>query len=345
MDETSPDNLLLQRNDIVQLFSKEDLIEKFKVSIDGSVLKPVSIDYADGISLNDLLFYAGGLKTEAANAKIEISRVINTDSSAERKFIPQRIVVENFAIGPNLELDEASKAYRLLPMDNIYVRKVYGFHEQMSVVLKGEVKYPGTYPILDKNETVLHVIERAGGLTPYAFVANAHLFRIDNDQQKNIFELKNAFQDPASRSNLILKDLDSIYIPTVNQMVSIRGAIRYPELDSAATISGKFIAGKSARWYIKHYAGGFKKRAIKKSTLVSYPNGKVEYTHSFIGIKNYPTIDNEGATITVEKKEDKPKLPPVPKEPVNMNIIIPSVIAGLTSVASTLTLMLVLLKK
>jgi hypothetical protein len=241
-------------------------------------------------------------------------------------------------------MDEASKAFKLLPMDKVYVRKTYGFQEQMMVTLNGEVRYPGVYPILDKNETVLQVIERAGGLTPYAYIPNAHLIRLENDQQKNIFELKNAFQDSASRANLILKDGDVIDIPTVNQMVSISGAIRYPGLDSAATISGKYIAGKSAKWYVKHYAGGFKKKALKRSTLVIYPNGKVEHTRSFIGIKNYPTIDNEGATVTVEMKELKQKGPPVPKEPVSLNIIIPSVIAGLTSIASTLTLLLVLTK-
>jgi polysaccharide biosynthesis/export protein len=345
VEENSPDNLLLQRNDVVQIFSKTDLIERFKVSIDGSVLKPVEIEYAEGLTLNDLLFYAGGLKTEAANSKIEISRVVMSDSYSEKeRFKPQPILVKNITVGPSLELDEASKAFKLLPMDKVYVRKTYGFQEQMMVTLSGEVKYPGVYPILDKNETVLQVIERAGGLTPYAYIPNAHLIRTDNNQQKNIFELKNAFQDTASRANLILKDADIINIPTVNQMVSIRGAIRYPGLDSATTISGKFIAGKSAKWYVKHYAGGFKKKAMKKSTLVIYPNGKVEHTRSFIGIKNYPTIDNEGATVMVEMKELKPKGPPVPKEPVSLNIIIPSVIAGLTSIASTLTLLLVLTK-
>lgn len=344
IEANSPDDLLLQKDDVVQIFSKQDFLERFKVDIDGSVLKPVTIDYADGLTLNDLLFYAGGLKTEAANSKIEISRVVNVDSASEKRFLPRHIVVENITIGPNLELDEASKAYKLLPMDKVYVRKTYGFQEQMLVTLNGEVKYPGVYSILDKNEKVLDVIERAGGLTPYAYITNAKLTRVDNNQLKTIFELKTAFQDTASRANLILKDGDVIDIPTVNQMVGVKGAIRYPGLDSLSTISGRFIPGKSAKWYVKHYAGGFKKKAMRRSTLVQYPNGKVEHTRSFIGIKNYPTIDNEGAVITVEMKEVKPKGPPVPKEPVSLNIIIPSVIAGLTSIASTLTLLLVLTK-
>lgn len=344
IEANSPDDLLLQKNDVVQIFSKQDFIEKFKVSIDGSVIKPTTVQFAEGITLNDLLFYAGGLKTEAANSKIEISRVVSIDSASEKRYLPQHIIVETFTVGSNLELDDASKAYRLLPMDQVYVRKTYGFQEQMLVTLNGEVRYPGVYAILDKNEKVLDLIERAGGLTPYAYVTNASLTRTYNDQQKTVFELKTAFQDTTDRANLILKDGDVIDIPTVNQMVSVKGAIRYPGLDSLSTISGKFVPGKSARWYVKQYAGGFRKKAYRRSTLVLYPNGKVDHTRSFMGIKNYPTIDNEGATITVDMKELKPKSPPAPKDPVSLNIILPSVIAGITSIASSLTLLLVLIK-
>jgi hypothetical protein len=342
IDETSADNLLLKRGDQIQLFSKDEFIEKFIVSIDGSVIKPAIQDFTDGMTLNDLLFYSGGLKIEAANSKIEISRVMNIDSSAEQKFVPQRVVVQTITIGPNLEIDDVSKAFPLAPMDKVYVRKIYGFNDQMTVTLKGEVKYPGIYPILDKNEKVLDVIERAGGLTPYAFVKNSRLTRPDNGLNQTIFQLNDAFSDTASRANLILKNGDIIEIPTVNQLVSIRGAIRYPDMDSTKTINGKFVAGKSARWYVRHYGGGFKKGAKKNSTLVIYPNRKVDYTHSFIGIKNYPTVDIEGALITVDMKNKKPRPPKGPEAALNWNIVLPSIIAAFTSIASTITLIFVL---
>ena len=344
IDENSADNLLLKRADQIQLFSKDEFTEKFFISIDGSVLKTTVQEFTNGITLNDLLFYAGGLKTEAANSKIEISRVMNIDSSLQQKFKPQRVVVQTITIGPNLELDDVSKAFLLAPMDKVYVRKIYGFDEQMNITLKGEVKYPGIYPILDKNERVLDVIERAGGLTPYAFIKNAKLTRPDGGLTQTIFQLKDAFGDTLSRANLILKNGDIIEIPTVNQLVSIKGAIRYPNLDSTETINGKFVPGKSARWYIKHYAGGFKKGAIKKSTMVIYPNRKVDYTRSFIGIKNYPTVDNEGALITVDMKHKAPKPPKGPESALNWNIILPSLIAAFTSIATTITLIFVLKK-
>lgn len=127
---------------MIEIFSKENFIEKFVVSIDGSVLKPTVMDFTDGMTLNDLLFYAGGLKKEAASSKIEISRVMDISDNPDMKFSPKHIVVDTFQVGPNLELDEKSKQFQLAPLDKVYVRKIYGFDLQMNVTLKGEVKYP-----------------------------------------------------------------------------------------------------------------------------------------------------------------------------------------------------------
>lgn len=62
IDESSPDNLLLKRSDQIQLFSKDEFLEKFFISIDGSVIKPTIQEFTDGINLNDLLFMQVVLK-------------------------------------------------------------------------------------------------------------------------------------------------------------------------------------------------------------------------------------------------------------------------------------------
>jgi hypothetical protein len=61
-----------------------------------------------------------------------------------------------------------------------------------------------------------------------------------------------------------------------------------------------------------------------------------------MGIKNYPTVDVEGAVVNVEKKKEKPKAPTVPREPVSLNILLPSLIAGVTSALSTAMLIIFL---
>lgn len=342
IDEGAADNILLQKKDRLELFSKTNFVEKFKVSITGSVRKPVKIDYSEGLTLNDLIFYAGGLKKEAANNKIEISRVVNINKEIDNAtYEAQRVVVQTLEIGPNLELDNFSKNFELSPMDQVFVRKNIDFNEQTNVYVKGEVMYPGTYPILSKSETILDLIERAGGLTPHAHVNSAKLFRKDSVNAIEILDLKTAYSDEVSYANYALMDGDVIEIPVMNPMVSVRGAVKYPEADTNRFISGKYIPGKRAKYYINHYGGGYAPRARKKATMVLHPNGDVGRTKSFIGIKRYAKV-REGSQIITYYKPPKPKTEPVPKQPLNWNLVLPSIIISLSSVASTIVLVSIL---
>ncbi len=335
MDENAADNVLLQKRDKLELFSKQAFVDTFRVSITGSVRKPVKIEYSEGLTLNDLIFYAGGLKKEAANNKIEISRVINVNKDLGKTLEAQRVVVQTIQIGPNLELDNFSKNYELAPMDQVFVRKNIDFNEQMNVSLTGEVLYPGTYPIMSKDETILDLIERAGGLTPYAHINSARLYRKDSVNAIEVLDLRAAYSDSTSYANYALRDGDIIEIPLMNPMVSVRGAIKYPEADTNRFISAKFIPGKKAKFYINHYGGGYAPRAKRKATMVLHPNGDVGRTKSFLGIKKYAKV-REGSQVLTYYKPPKPESVPVPKQPLNWNLVLPSIIISLTSAASTI---------
>lgn len=340
MDENSADNILLQRLDSLELFSKKSFIEKLSVSITGSVRKPVKLDYSPGITLNDLIFYAGGLKKEAANNKIEVSRVVNVADDAGMTLNAQRVIVQNINIGPNLELDNISKNFELAPMDQVFVRKNIDFNEQQNVAITGEVLYPGTYSILSKDETILQLIERSGGLTPFAHINSARLYRKDSVNAIEILDLKAAYSDSLSYANYALRDGDIIEIPLMNPMVSVKGAIKYPT-DSNRFISAKYIPGKRAKYYINNFGGGYAPRAKRKATMVLHPNGDVARTKSFLGIKRYAKV-REGSEILTYAKPPKPEDVPVPKQPLNWNLVLPSIIISLTSAASTIGLVYLL---
>ncbi len=337
-NDKSPDNLLLKRYDKLEVFSKRDFLEKFSVSVAGSVLRPVVKEFSEGLTLNDMIFYAGGLKKEAANNKIEISRVKNIDEE-EGDSEPTRVIVKTIYVDNNLEIDDQSKAFLLKPMDQIFVRKTYEFDEQNNVTLAGEVKYPGVYPILQKNERLLDLIERAGGLTPYAHTEAATLDRPDKRIGSVILDLKEAYKDPESRANYILKPNDIINVPSINQLVSLTGAIRYPEIDTFGAISGKYELGKRAKFYVKKYGAGFDKRAKKTSTVVLNPNGSAGYTKKFPWFGRYPQV-GEGATVSIDYKEKKEKKEKLPRDPVNWNILLPSLITSVTAAASSITTVL-----
>jgi protein involved in polysaccharide export with SLBB domain len=57
----------------------------------------------------------------------------------------------------------------LQAFDGLFIKEISNWTEQNQVVLKGEVRFPGTYPI-KRGDTLRSVLERAGGLTDLAFV-------------------------------------------------------------------------------------------------------------------------------------------------------------------------------
>lgn len=342
LDQNSADNLLLERMDVIEIFNKKDFLEKFTVEISGSVLRPLKKEYSEGMTLNDLIFHAGGFKREAANTKIDIFRLKNIDKEFEVT-LPERVIVKTITIDNNLEIDAESKAFILKPMDHVIVRMTHDFGPQTYVTLTGEVLYPGVYPILRKDERLTDLIKRAGGLTPFAHVQASTLKRVDKEIGPVILELKEAFKDTTSRANYILKPEDLINIPSINQLVSLSGAIRYPEIDTFGLISGKYVPSKRAKYYVKKYAAGFDDRAKKTTTVVLHPNGSATYTKKFPWFGRYPKV-TEGSKIQVEYKPRREKREKLPRDPLNWNIVLPSVIVSLSSTITTVMLLITLQK-
>ncbi|HUH32708.1 MAG TPA: SLBB domain-containing protein, partial [Daejeonella sp.] len=62
---TAPD-IALQREDIVTIASIFELRDEYKVSIDGEVRQPGTFDFAEGMSLEDLVIQSGGFKEGAS---------------------------------------------------------------------------------------------------------------------------------------------------------------------------------------------------------------------------------------------------------------------------------------
>ena len=66
----------------------------------------------------------------------------------------------------------------LQAFDRLSIKQVSGWTEQDQVTLKGEVRFPGTYTI-QPGETLHSVIDRAGGLTEFAFVEGSVFTRTE----------------------------------------------------------------------------------------------------------------------------------------------------------------------
>jgi protein involved in polysaccharide export with SLBB domain len=207
-DEKHEDNILMKEYDIVRVLSVNDFDDEFFISVFGAVRGPGEFEFGVGMNLQDLLLQSGGLTQQAEGSKIEVSRIMDYDISSN-KLKPRRAVVKNIKIGEDLILSSEAQEFMLQPFDQVFVRVNPDYEEPVNIVLMGEVKYPGTYSLLSKDEKISSVIKRAGGLTSYAFLDGVKMFRKFEVKHINNNELN--IPDILLDSILTDAELSSIY--------------------------------------------------------------------------------------------------------------------------------------
>jgi polysaccharide biosynthesis/export protein len=210
-DETHPDNIIMQEYDIVNVMSIDDFDDDFNISVQGSVRSPGDFNYGDGMSLQSALFLAGGLTQQAEGSRVEISRIMEYDINSN-KLKPRRAIVKNVKVGNELALSQEAENFELQPYDQIFVRSNPDFEPVINVQILGEVKYPGTYSILRKNEKISSLIKRSGGLTNYAYLDGVKLYRKFEVTSENVEEIKEMnISDELKKTILNDPDAASIY--------------------------------------------------------------------------------------------------------------------------------------
>ncbi len=328
----SANNINLQNLDIIKIFSKSFFKDEFYFSVSGAVRSPDKFIYADGISLKDALYLAGGLKKEAAKKRIEISRAVDFDASSGT-LAPIRTIVKTVEVHDDYKIDKSSENYIIQPFDQIFVRVNPNFELQENVVLKGEVMYPGIYPILNKNEKLSNLIQRAGGLTPWAFPEGANLIRKESNAGFLFFKLQEVMKDTNSKYNYILKGGDTLTVPKVKELIVIKGLIQYPNIEIINQINAPFTKRKSARYYVKNYGLGFDKNADREKTYVLESGGFITRTKHFLCFKFYPKV-SKGSVVVVPRKIIKDEEAKKKSDPIDWNKAIENATVKLTGLAT-----------
>ena len=253
----------------------------------------------------------------------------------------ERIVVKRVEIGPDLNIDDVAANFELKPYDHIFIRVSRDFEPQRMVKLYGEVEYPGEYSLLSKEESLLEVIERAGGLTTYSFNKGAKLYRAVDSTGFVLLDIDKAIKRPnKSRFNYILAEGDSIYIPPVKNVVTLKGAIRRFEADSTLMqISVPYVKRKRAGYYIDNYGAGYSRFAKRSRTYVTQPNGNIQKTKSFLFFQFHPKVEN-GAIVSVDitDRKRKEKVREARKKDRNWNDAFDSITAKLATILTVLLL-------
>lgn len=276
----------LQRQDSVVIQSIRNLREAYYVSIEGAVNRPDTFNFADNMTVSDLITLAGGFQEGATANRLEIARRIRSDSTNEQN----NTEIYRFSLDRQLRLNPDDARFVLQPFDIVYVRTQPYYGNQQQVVVTGEVLHAGTYAILNQTERISDLIARTGGLKQNAYLPGSQLKR---GGQIVGTDIRAILDRPDSEGNLLVQDRDTLYIPRRSDVVSIQGAVLNP-----STVS--YEAGLSLRDYVS-LSGGYTENARVGRSYVVYPNGRKDRTKRFLGIKTYPTVQ-PGSTIMVPFK-------------------------------------------
>jgi protein involved in polysaccharide export with SLBB domain len=322
-------NVALQREDSVIVYSKLSLREPYQVTINGEVNEPGRYKYADSMQLEDLILIAGGLKEAASLKHVEISRRIrnNTADSSDTRMA----IIQQFDINADLSSNPGVAAFGLQPFDEVVIRKSPAYMEQVNVQVGGEVLYPGLYAVNSKRERISDILRRAGGLRPEAYPEGAVLLRktfvnesdsaflinklevFYNKMQdsSDIVRLKGAMErkeqllginldqiikNPGSKYDLLLEEGDVLKVPKKLQTVQVFGEIYFPK-------KVRFEKSIGFRDYIRG-AGGFTTQALKRRSYIVYANGEVRNTRKVFFFNSYPKV-RPGAEIYVPTKRER----------------------------------------
>lgn len=131
------------------------------VHVDGRVKVPGEYPLEEGMTVADLVRAGGGLSDAAYGGKAELTRYRVEEGETRRTDLIEIDLAEALRGDPTANVT-------LEPFDILSIKEVSQWRSQESITLAGEVRFPGRYDI-KRGETLVSVLGRAGGLTPYAF--------------------------------------------------------------------------------------------------------------------------------------------------------------------------------
>ncbi|MCX7908292.1 MAG: SLBB domain-containing protein [Ignavibacteria bacterium] len=274
---------------IVPFASENEYIEA-----QGEVLRPGKFEFLEGDSLSTLLRFAQGFTELALLDSVEFVR------QKDGNIFETRILnVSSWKEKIRHTYEKIPGDFPLKLGDRIFIRKIGSWKKPSSVIIEGEVLYPGRYAIDEHTVRISDLLAKSGGFTKDADIEKVRFIRqsllnvIDPEMERlsrippsemskneyryflsRVNERKGLMsinflrilENPNSDDNIVLQDLDSIYVPKKNEFVNIQGRVNNPGL----------VAYKPGYNYLDYIqlAGGFGFRADEDATLVVKSKGE-----------------------------------------------------------------------
>jgi len=290
----SVSDIPLQNEDVLFIPTLAEHQNLRTLTIDGEVIFPGVYEYAEDMTIEDLILQAGGLTDAASTAKVDVSRQVRDAGATEAGLDLAQTFTFSISDGFIVNGD---KTFTLQPFDIVQVRKSPVAQKPIRVTVEGEIAFQGSYTMEKKNQRLSDVIKAAGGVIPGSYVRGARLVRKMTEDEKarmrQVIEmakqsadgrdsvnldkielsdsypvgihLDEALAHPGSTQDIELVDGDRLVVPRFNHTVRISGDVNLPN-----TVA--FDEGKDYKYYVKQ-AGGFGNRAKKRNTYIIYQNG------------------------------------------------------------------------
>ena len=304
-------NPYLREGDIVVVPKINPL--KNVVAVYGQVNTTGRIEFVDGDSLTDAIKIANGLSSSALPEQATFSRLSPDGTTMTSRTINLANIMSG--VEPNIALE---------PGDRVVIASKQEVREDFNVDVRGEVQYPGTYPITRDRTRLSEVVRLAGGFTQFASLENAEVIRhsllpenkIDIEKEQTlslrgssgsddtigyaletslrirreavVTNFKRLFVDGDSTQDVFLQREDQIIVPSRQRTVYVFGQVVSPG-------HIPLIDGRDLQYYVDK-AGGFTDRASKGDVRVIKATTKQ-------WLKPQDTILEEGDNIWVPAEE------------------------------------------
>ncbi len=272
-------DLALQEDDSIQVYATTDFRPDRYVAINGAVRKDGRYEWREGMTLRDLVHEAGGLEDGAYLVEAEVARLPQNRTpgmlaqtvrvALDSTYLLERGLDGKYVGPPGIPAPTATAPdVPLNPYDNVLMLRQPEWLLERRVTILGEVRFPGTYAMLTKDDHVSGLLERAGGLLPTAYAEAALFTRPYRGTGRIGFDLAAALDDARSRDNFVLEPGDTLVVPRYIPTVQVGGAVHSP-------IAVAHVPGKRLRYYVEA-AGGHTFEADLRRAYVRQPNGIVE---------------------------------------------------------------------
>lgn len=269
--------------------------ETNSIEISGEVRDEGEFEFVFGDSLSTIIRFAQGFLPSAKLDSVILARMNGKGNTLETIYLNLKSWESQIFTGAKLEND-----FELQSGDRVIVKRSENWQEANYVKILGEVKYPGKYPILSKNERILDLVKRAGGFTDDASIeavefirqqekdrkdiemerlrnipsnemskAELRYYRARSNERKGLMavDFQKILDMPESEDNIVLVHKDSIIVPQKKDYVNIQGRVVNPG-------NVKYVKGASYIDYIE-LAGGFGFRADEDETFIRKSKGEI----------------------------------------------------------------------